>query len=62
MKKKIKDLTFKEADAICNIYRNNGQCDRDCPLRIAYERNYCKSDKEVLKKYGEEEVELIEEV
>ena len=58
MKKKIKNLTLKQAKALCAKYtsKNEIRCN-ECP----YHHNYdCKLDYNNLDEYGDEEVDLEE--
>ena len=57
MKKKIKNLTLKQAKALCDKYTSkngNGLCN-NCPYHHDYDWNL---DYNNLDEYGDEEVEL----
>lgn len=57
MKKKIKNLTLKEAKALCDKHLNqyaNYRCNK-CPYSTWYD---CKLDYNNLDDFGEEEVEV----
>ena len=57
MKKKIKNLTLKQAKALCDKYteqNGNGLCN-ECPYHHDYD---CKLDYNNLDEYGDEGVEL----
>ena len=59
MKKKIKNLTLKQAKSLCDKYtaqNENGLCN-ECPYHHDYD---CKLDYNNLDEYGDEEVDLEE--